>query len=169
MSFHIDCAERACRTQVFTCAAADAAFGIDNGYFGGLRISGVRSHHLYGADRAVAGAVAALHLIGDADAILLYPYGMTYLDGRFVGFRYRPDSTCRTNFRTLGTFGTAVAALVGHFRLHQPCQVGRGAQHLVGTHRNSCAFRAAVVANTAVAERNARRVSSAGPVEVVVH
>lgn len=56
---------------------------------------------------AVAGAVAALHLIGDADAILLYPYGMTYLDGRFVGFRYRPDSTCRTNFRTLGTFGTA--------------------------------------------------------------
>lgn len=33
----------------------------------------------------------------------------------------------------------------------------------------SCAFRAAVVANTAVAERNARRVSSAGPVEVVVH
>ena len=65
-----------------------------------------RSHHLYGADRAVAGAVAALHLIGDADAILLYPYGMTYLDGRFVGFRYRPDSTCRTNFRTLGTFGT---------------------------------------------------------------
>ena len=71
MSFHIDCAERACRTQVLTCAAADAAFGIDNGYFGGLRISGVRSHHLYGADRAVAGAVAALHLIGDADAILL--------------------------------------------------------------------------------------------------
>ena len=61
---------------------------------------------LYGADRAVASAVAALHLIGDADAILLYPYGMTYLDGRFVGFRYRPDSTCRTNFRTLGTFGT---------------------------------------------------------------
>ena len=137
MSFHIDCAERACRTQVLTCAAADAAFGIDNGYFGGLRISGVRSHHLYGADRAVAGAVAALHLIGDADAILLYPYGMTYLDGRFVGFRYRPDSTCRTNFRTLGTFGTAVAALVGHFRMHQPCQVGRGAQHLVGTHRNA--------------------------------
>ena len=123
MSFHIDCAERACRTQVLTCAAADAAFGIDNGYFGGLRISGVRSHHLYGADRAVASAVAALHLIGDADAILLYPYGMTYLDGRFVGFRYRPDSTCRTNFRTLGTFGTAVAALVGHFRLHQPCQL----------------------------------------------
>ena len=32
----------------------------------------------------------------------------------------------------------------------------------------SCAFRVAVVANTAVAERNARRVSSAGPVEVVV-
>jgi len=137
MPFHIDCAERACRTQVFTCAAADAAFGIDNRYFGGLRISGARSHHLYGADRAVAGAVAALYLIGDANAILLYPYGMTYLDGRFVGFRYRPDSTCRTNFRTLGTFGTAVAALVGYFRLHQPCQVGRGAQHLVGTHRNA--------------------------------
>ena len=86
MSFHIDCAERACRTQVLTCAAADAAFGIDNGYFGGLRISGVRSHHLYGADWAVAGAVAALHLIGDADAILLYPYGMTYLDEN--GVRY---------------------------------------------------------------------------------
>ena len=31
----------------------------------------------------------------------------------------------------------------------------------------SCAFRAAVVANTAVAERNARRVSSAAPVEVL--
>ena len=135
MPFHIDCAERACRTQILTCAAADAAFGIDNGYFGGLRISGARSHHLYGADRAVAGAVAALYLIGDANAILLYPYGMTYLDGRFVGFRYRPDSTCRTNFRTLGTFGTAISAFVRHFGLHESHQITRWPQDLIRTSR----------------------------------
>ena len=135
MSFHIDCAERACRTQVITCAAADAAFGIDNGYLGGLRISGVRSHHLYGADRAVAGAVAALHLIGDADAILLNPYGMTDLDGRFLGEACQMDGIGRTHLRTLGAFGAAVTAFVGHFRLHQFCQVRRRTEHLVGAYR----------------------------------
>ena len=85
----------------------------------------------------MAGAVSTFHIIGDADAILLYPYGVAYLDSRFISFRYRPDCTCRTYFRTLGTFGTAVAALVGHFRLHQFRQVGRGAQYLVGTYRNA--------------------------------
>ena len=137
MSFHIDCAERACRTQVLTCAAADAAFGIDNGYLGGLRIPGVRSHHLYGADWAVAGAVAALHLIGDADAILLYPYGMTYLDGRLVCRRDFQNRARRTYFRTFRTFGPAVAELVRGHGLHERRQRGRRAQHARRTHRHA--------------------------------
>lgn len=73
---------------------------------------------LYSADRAMTGTVAAFHIIGDADAIFLYPYGVAYLNGRFISFGNRTDSSCRTYFRAFGAFGTAVTALVGHFRLH---------------------------------------------------
>ena len=137
MSCHINSAERTGRTKVLTRPTTDTFFYI---YYRNLwRICFFRigSYHLYGTCRTMAGTVPAFHLVCDADAILLYPYGVAYLDSRFVSFRYRPDCTCRTHFRTLGTFGTAVAALVGHFRLHQFRQVGRGAQHLVGTHRNA--------------------------------
>ena len=135
MPFHVDSAERARRAEVFACAAADAPFGVDGGYLPGVRIVRVRCHHLYCADRAVAGTVAALHIVGDADAILLYPYGVAYLDSRFVRFGDRVDSTCRAHFRALGALGAAIPAFVGHFRLHQLHQVGRRAQHLVGAYR----------------------------------
>ena len=71
----------------------------------------------------MTGAVATFHIVGDADAIFLYPYGVPYLNGRFIGFRYGADGACRTHFRTLGALGPAIAAFVGHFRLHQSCEV----------------------------------------------
>ena len=36
----------------------------------------------------MTGAVATFHIVGDAAAIFLYPYGVPYLNGRFIGFRY---------------------------------------------------------------------------------
>lgn len=83
----------------------------------------------------MTGAVATFHIVGDADAIFLYSYGVPYLNGRFIGFRYGADGACRTHFRTLGALRPAIAAFVGHFRLHQSCEVGGRTQHLVGTYR----------------------------------
>lgn len=83
----------------------------------------------------MAGTVPAFHLVCDADAILLNPYGMTDLDGRFLGEARQMDGIGRTHLRTLGAFGAAVTAFVGHFRLHQFCQVRRRTEHLVGTYR----------------------------------
>ena len=83
----------------------------------------------------MAGTVPPFHLVCDADAILLNPYGMTDLDGRFLGEARQMDGIGRTHLRTLGAFGAAVTAFVGHFRLHQFCQVRRRTEHLVGAYR----------------------------------
>ena len=53
----------------------------------------------------MAGTVPAFHLVCDADAILLNPYGMTDLDGRFLGEARQMDGIGRTHLRTLGAFG----------------------------------------------------------------
>ena len=71
----------------------------------------------------MAGTVPTFHLVCDADAILLNPYGMTDLDGRFLGEARQMDGIGGTHLRTLGAFGAAVTAFVRHFRLHQFCQV----------------------------------------------
>ena len=43
----------------------------------------------------MAGTVPAFHLVCDADAILLNPYGMTDLDGRFLGEARQMDGIGR--------------------------------------------------------------------------
>ena len=81
MPFHVDGAERAGRAEVFACAAADAAFGIDHGNLARMLVVRVGRYHLYGACGAVAGAVAAFYVVCQDDAVFFYPDGMAYLGG----------------------------------------------------------------------------------------
>ena len=135
MSFHIDGTERTGRTKILTCPAADTTLHIDYRNLWRICFFRIGSYHLYGTCRTMAGTVPAFHLVCDADAILLNPYGMTDLDGRFLGEARQMDGIGRSHLRTLGAFGAAVTAFVGHFRLHQFCQVRRRTEHLVGTYR----------------------------------
>ena len=60
----------------------------------------------------MAGAVATLHTVGEGNAVVLNPYGMTYLRCRFVGHGQRTYRSRRADLGTLRTLGTAVATLV---------------------------------------------------------
>lgn len=81
VSFHINRAERACRTKVLAGSAADAPFGIHNGDSDRVHIFTVGRDHQYRTRRAMTGTVAALHSIGQRNAILPDPYGMADTGG----------------------------------------------------------------------------------------
>ena len=156
MSFHIDGTERSGRAQVFTCAATDTPFGIDDRNLDGTRVIAVRGNHQYGSRRAMAGTVATIHAIGQRNTVLFYPYGVTDARGRFFGNGYRPDGSCGTDFAASGTFRTAIAALVGHFGLHQSRQVGGGAKHSIGTCRHTKLASCAMSGKVACAQGSGR-------------
>ena len=119
VTFDIDGAERTRRTEVFASSATDAAFGVDNGYLERTGVGSILRNHLDGACRAMAFAIAAGHAVGIHHAVLFNPYGMAHLDGRLFGTVDGADGTGRTHFGALRTFGTAIAAFVGGFGLHQ--------------------------------------------------
>ena len=156
MSFHIDGTERSGRAQVFTCAATDTPFGIDDRNLDGARVIAVRGNHQYGSRRAMAGTVTTIHAIGQRNTVLFYPYGVTDACGRFFGNGYRPDGSCGTDFAASGTFRTAIAAFVGHLGLHQSRQVGGGAKHSVGTCRHTKLAGCAMSGKVACAQGSGR-------------
>ena len=69
-------------------------------------------HHLDGTGGAVAGTIAATDTIGEHDAVVFHPHGMTYMDGGFLFFGDGLDGTCGTDLAAACAFGTAVADLV---------------------------------------------------------
>ena len=73
---HIDGTEWTCRTQILTRPAPDTPFGIDNRYSDRVRSFDIRRDHQYRSRRTMTGTVAALHTVGQRDAILSNPYGM---------------------------------------------------------------------------------------------
>ena len=81
VSFYIDSRERTCGTQIFAGTTAYTACLVDSRNVGRCLVVGVAGYHLDGADRTVAGAVAAFHTIGQRNTVFLDPYGMTYLGG----------------------------------------------------------------------------------------
>ena len=81
VSFYIDSRERTCGTQIFAGATAYAACIIDSRNVGRCLVVGVAGHHLDGANRTVAGTIAALYPVGQWNTVLLNPYGMTNLCG----------------------------------------------------------------------------------------
>ena len=108
----------------------------------------------------MAGAVTALHAVGQWHTVLLQPYGVTYLCGRLVGDGYRTYGSCRTYLAALRTFGATIATFVGHFGLHQRHQTGGRTEYLVGADRHAKLAGGAMTGEIACAQgsgRNNRR------------
>ena len=133
MAFHVDGREGTGRAKVLTSSAADALRFVHGGYVGSGLILGVEWYHLYGPCGAVACTVAALNLVGDDNAVLLYPDGVSNLYAGFLFGCNGTDGSCGTNLGTTGTFRTAESSFVGHLRLHQGHEAGAGTKDLVGT------------------------------------
>lgn len=160
VSFHIDGTERTCRTEVLTGTAADTPLRVYHRYLRRIGVVRVRSYHLYGSCRTVAGAVTAFHSVGQRHAVLFHPYGMADLDGGLVFHRNGAYRSGRTYLGTLRTLRTAVTAFVGHFRLHQCQETGRRAQHSVrasGHAKLACRAMLCEIAGTESSRRNNRR------------
>ena len=82
-------------------------------------------------------AVAAFHTVSHWDTISLHPHCMTDLYGRFLLLCDAHDGPGRTHLRAAGAFRTAISTLVGRFGLHKCLEVGRRAEHAVGTLRHA--------------------------------
>lgn len=135
--FHVNRAERTCRTKVLASPATDATLHIDSRDLRRIGIACIRRYHLNGSRRAMPGTVAAFHTIGQRHAVLPYPYGMTYLRGGFIRYGYRAYRSGWAYFAAFRTLRSAVTTLITHFRLHQPRQISGRAKHLVGAGRHT--------------------------------
>ena len=118
ISFHINCAERSGRAEVLAGAAADAFVFVDGRHLY-LAVRTFVIHHLDSSSGAVACTVATADAIGQHNAILLDPYGMSDMDASLFLTGDGLDGTGRADLAAAGAFGTAVAALKRHCGLHE--------------------------------------------------
>ena len=132
VSFYIDGAEGACGAEVFAFAATDTFLCIHYRYFDHATVD-LLLHHLDCPRRAVTRTRAAVVAVGDGDAVLLNPHGVTDMDSSLLLFGNGFDSTRWAHLRATGTLRAAVTALERHLRLHEPQRVGRWPQHVIRT------------------------------------
>ena len=118
ISFHVNCAKRSGRAEVFAGAAADAFVLVYGRHFH-LAVRAFVVHHLNGTCGAVACAVAATHTVGQYDAIIFNPNGMTHMDASLLFPCNRFDGTSGADLAASRAFGTAIAALKRHRGLHE--------------------------------------------------
>ena len=116
--FHINCAKRSGRAEVFAGTAADA-FVLVHGRYLYLAVRAFVVHHLNGTCGAVARTVAATHTVGQYDAIIFNPNGMTHMDTSFFLTGNGLDGTSGADLAASRAFGTAIAALKRHRGLHE--------------------------------------------------
>ena len=83
----------------------------------------------------MARTVATLAFIGERHAVFLNPNGVTGLNGGLFSPCDGTDGACGTHFGAFHTFGAAKSALERRCGLHEGGQIGRRAQHIVGTSR----------------------------------
>ena len=132
VSFYIDGAEGPCGTEVLALAAAYTFLGIFYRHFDNFAVD-LFLHHLNRPCGTVTRTSTAVVTIGDRDAVLLNPYGVTDMDGGLLLFGDSFDSTRRADLTATRTLGAAISALKGHFGLHEFHWVGRRAQHIIRT------------------------------------
>lgn len=130
--FHINCAERSGRAEVFAGAAADA-FVLVHGRHLHRAVRAFVVYHLDGTRGAVAGAVAAADAVGEHHAVFLNPYGMTHMDTGLFLTCDGLDGTGRADLAASRAFRATVAALKRHRGLHEVHQVGGRTQNIVRT------------------------------------
>ena len=116
--FHINCAERSGRAEVLAGAAADAFVFVHGRHLHGA-VRAFVVHHLNGTCGAVARTVAATHTVGQYDAIIFNPNGMTYMDASLLFPCNRFDGTGRADLAASCAFGATIAALKRHRGLHE--------------------------------------------------
>ena len=97
----------------------------------------LQRYHLYSLSWALAGTKSAGLAVLDRNAEVACPNGMAYLNSSALLYCDRTYGRCRTDFRTVGTFGTAIAAFVADLRLHEAVQTAAWAQYVVGTGINT--------------------------------
>ena len=118
VSFHINRTERSGRAEVLTSATAYALVLVHGRHLHRAVWTFV-VYHLDGSRRAMAGAIAATDAVGQHNAVFLDPHSMTYMDAGLFLACDGLDGTSRADLAATGTFGTAVAALKRHRRLHK--------------------------------------------------
>ena len=118
ISFHINCAERSSRAEVLAGTAADA-FVLIHGRHLHLAIWTFVVYHLNGTCGAVACAIAATYTIGQYGAIIFNPNGMTHMDAGLLFPCDRFDGTSGADLAASRAFGTTIATLKRHRRLHE--------------------------------------------------
>ena len=112
VTLNIDSRERTRRTNILTGTTTDAGSLVDGGNQRRLLVVLIKLHHLDSTRRTMTGTVTTLHLVCQHHTVLLDPYGMTNLDGRFLYGRDRLDGTGRTYLRAAATLRSAKATLV---------------------------------------------------------
>jgi len=124
VSFHVNGAEGSGRADILTFAASDTALLVNSGHLHCPSVRRGMLYHLDGIRRAMLGARAAMVAVGNRDTVLLKPYGVTDMNEGFIFLFDSLDGACRACLRAMRTFGTAVAALERHLRLHEAHRVG---------------------------------------------
>ena len=118
ISFHVNCAKRSGRAEVLAGAAADA-FVLVHGRHLHLAVRSFIFYHLDGTCGAVACAVAAADTVGQYDAIIFNPNGMTHMDASLLFPCDRFDGTSGADLAASRAFGTTIATLKRHCGLHE--------------------------------------------------
>ena len=132
IALYIDGAKRTSRAEVFALAATDTFLGVNDRHFDRFAVD-LLLHHLNRPSRAVTRTRAAMVAVGDRDAVLLNPDGVTDMDSSLLLFGNGFDSARRTHLTATRTLRAAVAALERHLRLHEPHRVGRWTQYVIRT------------------------------------
>ena len=136
-SFHVDGTVGAGRAKGLASAAADALLDVDGRDLGRVWVVGVGGYHQDGGRRAMAGAVVALHPVGQRDAEVFPPDGLPDLDGRLLGEGDGLYGAGGADLGALHALGPAIAPLVAHLWLHQFHQVRAGAKDLIRADRDA--------------------------------
>ena len=123
MPLYIDSREWPGGTYIFTGTTTNATALVDGRYRGRKVVFFIRRHHHDSTCRAVTGAVATLHTVGDGHAVLLDPYRMTYLNTGFHVTVDGFDGTCGTYIGAMRALWTTISAFVAHHGLHKVHQV----------------------------------------------
>ena len=97
VSFNMDCCERSCRAEVFTCSAADTSFLVYCRDSERLRVIRILSYHADCTGRTVSCTVAAAYLISVYDAVVEAYYSVSDLGRRLLLSADRSDRSRRAD------------------------------------------------------------------------
>ena len=133
VSFYVDCAEGAGRTEVLAFTATDTAFFVNSRHEDRSSVSRRVFHHLNGILGTMFGTRPTMVTVGHGDAVLLNPHSVTDMNEGFIFLFDSLNSTRRAYLRTMRTLRSAITALERHLGLHEAERVRRRTQDVVRT------------------------------------